>query len=273
MSKLKDDNDEVFLHNCLHSKNITEVSKLYECTSTSVKNRLIKMGIDLNWLSLEQQKNYLNNLEQERIKKKLKYKLPKEEPPKEKYKYKLPSKKKEIDKNAPLITQKKCMNLVGKRFGQLVVLKETYRQTQERQWICRCDCGRLVIKPQYALVRGRSICCPNCVGNMSLGEIKIKNILDELHIKYICQQTFEDCMDIKKLPFDFYLPDLNVLIEYDGQQHFKPVEIFGGEEAFKIRQRHDEIKTKWANDHGIKLIRIPYTDFKLLSKEYITSVV
>ena len=46
MSKLKDDNDEVFLHNCLHSKNITEVSKLYECTSTSVKNRLIKMGID-----------------------------------------------------------------------------------------------------------------------------------------------------------------------------------------------------------------------------------
>lgn len=259
MSKLKDDNDEVFLHNCLYSKNITEVSKLYECTSTSVKNRLIKMGIDLNWLSLEQQKNYLSNLEQERIKKKLEYKQP--------------SKEKEIDKNAPLITQRKGMNLVGKRFGQLVVLRETYRQTQERQWICRCDCGKLIIKPQYALVRGRSICCSNCVVNMSLGETKIKNILDELHIKYICQQTFEDCVDIKKLPFDFYLPDLNILIEYDGQQHFKPVEIFGDEEGFKIRQYHDEIKTKWANDHGIKLIRIPYTDFKLLSKEYISSVV
>ena len=62
-----------------------------------------------------------------------------------------------------------------------------------------------------------------------------------------------------KLPFDFFIPSLNCLIEYDGEQHFRPVSRFGGEEGFeKLRQR-DELKNQYSKKNGIKLIRIPYT--------------
>ena len=71
------------------------------------------------------------------------------------------------------------------------------------------------------------------------------------------------------LPFDFYLHDYNVCIEYDGIQHFKPIEYFGGEEAFQKRQLNDKIKTEYCIDNHITLIRLPYT----LSEDEIKNIV
>jgi len=100
--------------------------------------------------------------------------------------------------------------------------------------------------------------CPIC--NESKGELRIARILDENNIKYKRQYRLDDCKNIKPLPFDFYILDKNVLIEFDGEQHYKPVNFFGGVEGFKQRQKNDDIKTKYCKDNNIKLIRIKHSD-------------
>jgi very-short-patch-repair endonuclease len=57
---------------------------------------------------------------------------------------------------------------------------------------------------------------------------------------------------------DFYLPDYNAVIEYDGIQHYQPIETFGGEKAFKSTKIRDEIKNTYCRENGIKMIRISY---------------
>ena len=94
----------------------------------------------------------------------------------------------------------------------------------------------------------------------SNGESEIKTILFKNNIKFTEQHRFTDCRDKLPLSFDFYLPDLNVCIEYDGIQHYEPVEYFGGKEAFKNCQRHDQIKTEYCINNNIKLIRIRYDE-------------
>ena len=121
---------------------------------------------------------------------------------------------------------------------------------------CRSD---MCDYPSYILRRG----CPICGGTSM--ERKVGAILTNNKIKYIPQFSFDNCRDQRKLPFDFYLPDYNVLIEYDGEQHYRPVN-FGGisdveaYDNFLITQRHDKIKTEYCKQHKINLIRIPYWD-------------
>ena len=97
-----------------------------------------------------------------------------------------------------------------------------------------------------------------CLNNKSRGEIKIAQILNENNISYKEQYCFQDCKNNHCLPFDFYLPDYNICIEYDGKQHFQPVEYFGGEKEFQHTKINDKIKTQYCKDHDIKLVRIPY---------------
>lgn len=106
--------------------------------------------------------------------------------------------------------------------------------------------------------------CPDCV--VYIGEKEIENILLKYNIKYILQYKFENCRSIKPLPFDFYLPDCNVLIEYDGEGHYFPVN-FGGMDNDKALDRfigqkvRDTIKNIYCEQNNIKLIRIPYWDY------------
>lgn len=100
--------------------------------------------------------------------------------------------------------------------------------------------------------------CPNCL--TSKGEKSIKNILNKLNINYISQYKFSDCKDKNILSFDFYLPSINLCIEYDGKQHFEPIKRFGGIDNFIITQKHDEIKNNYCENNNIKLLRIKYTE-------------
>lgn len=104
----------------------------------------------------------------------------------------------------------------------------------------------------------KNVGCPKC--NISKGELEISKWLEEHNIMFEPQKKFNDCKDVRSLPFDFYLCDSNVCIEYDGEQHYKSVEYFGGEEAFALRQKHDKIKTDYCERNGIKLIRIAYNE-------------
>lgn len=109
----------------------------------------------------------------------------------------------------------------------------------------------------------RGFGCPKC--NQSKGEKSIHQWLNNHNIIYISQKTFKDCRDIKPLPFDFYLSDYNMAIEYDGEQHYRPVEYFGGQKSFERTQRHDKIKDEYCKNNNIKLLRIPY--FKDIEEE------
>lgn len=100
--------------------------------------------------------------------------------------------------------------------------------------------------------------CPHC--SESFGEKKITTFLIKNNIKYVRQEKFKDCKDIKTLPFDFYLPEENICVEFDGRQHFEIVEKWGGMKSFEIIKKHDEIKNEFCKQNNIKLIRISYKD-------------
>lgn len=96
--------------------------------------------------------------------------------------------------------------------------------------------------------------CHNC-DTFYKGEKKISDLLDSWNIAYITQYKFEHCKDKRSLPFDFFLPDHNLCIEFDGLQHFKQVD---GWTDLNIIQKHDKIKNEFCNKNNIQLIRIPY---------------
>jgi very-short-patch-repair endonuclease len=102
----------------------------------------------------------------------------------------------------------------------------------------------------------------------SFGERKIKEFLDQKSIFYIRENKFKNCKNIKELPFDFYLPDYNICIEYDGELSSK---IFGGDETLNRIKKNDKIKDNWCSENNIKLIRISYKKknkiFKILNIE------
>jgi len=100
--------------------------------------------------------------------------------------------------------------------------------------------------------------CPHCKSSRS--EKRIKIILNNKNVKYIYQKKFDDCKDKLSLPFDFYLPDYNMCIEYDGIHHFYPHKYWGGEEKLKYTINHDIIKTKYCEENNIKLLRIKYDE-------------
>lgn len=109
--------------------------------------------------------------------------------------------------------------------------------------------------------------CPKC--NLSKGEHGIIRFLQNNDIKYEYQKTFNDCRNPKtncKLKFDFYIPSKNLLIEFDGAQHY----MFGNKlgnyitdaEDLKNIQFRDMIKTQYASRNGIRLLRIKFSDLQ-----------
>lgn len=87
--------------------------------------------------------------------------------------------------------------------------------------------------------------CPKCA--IYSNEEKIFDILVDFGYNPILQKRFSDCKDKNTLPFDLYVEDLNLLIEYQGEQHYKPIPhgsmtLEDAIEQFKITQKHDKIK-------------------------------
>lgn len=107
--------------------------------------------------------------------------------------------------------------------------------------------------------------CPICK-KASKGEEILAKEFDKRGIKYERQYTFDKCKNIFVLPFDFYLPDYDVLIEYDGKQHFEPVEIFGGEKEFIKQQKRDRVKDDFCENNNQVLMRISYKNLTKLNQ-------
>lgn len=117
-------------------------------------------------------------------------------------------------------------------------------------------CGAVFLQTPHHYLSGCG--CPVC--NESKGEKQVRWYLEQQNIIYNPQHRFPNCRCINTLPFDFYLPKHNLCVEYDGKQHFEPIDYFGGEEAFKILQQHDGIKNHFCKENNIKLVRISYLE-------------
>lgn len=130
-----------------------------------------------------------------------------------------------------------------------------YKNSRTKIKIICSKHGEFIQTPAYHL-KGSG--CPVC--QYSKGELLIRNYLDYHQVKFITQKKFTDCRNKKLLPFDFYLPDYNLCIEFQGQQHYKQCNWFGGKEKLEYIQLNDNIKRNFCLTHNIKLLEIPYSE-------------
>lgn len=117
--------------------------------------------------------------------------------------------------------------------------------------------------------------CPLCCA--SKGEKEITKYLKESKLEYQPQIMFDGLLGVGngKLSYDFYIPQYNLLIEYQGEQHFESVEHFGGEEQLLVQQEHDKKKREYAYNNGYNLLEISYTDINNIYDiitEYISNI-
>lgn len=171
-------------------------------------------------------------------------------------------------------------NLEGKIFNDLTIgpAKDGYTDKFGLAWWpCKCRCGN------FEFVRGntltstkRKLACKKCLGSISSGERAIIDWLKQYNIQYNTQVIFDNLRGIGEglLRFDIGIKNNNnnfiYLIEFQGLQHYQPIEYFGGEEQFKIQQEHDNRKRQWCKENNIKLIEIPYNYNNL--EEYLSQL-
>lgn len=168
-----------------------------------------------------------------------------------------------------------ALDLTNQKFGELIVVgrADLQKRSKGRLWNCICSCGGKRQAFSRELSTGRVWHC-GCLNPTSKGEFQISKIIENNNIFFEREKTFENCINPKtntKLRFDFYLPDYNCCIEYDGIQHFQ--ETTWRHESLKDVQYRDSIKNNYCKDHNIKLIRIPYWDFDKLDDDYLLSLI
>ena len=141
--------------------------------------------------------------------------------------------------------------------GEILNIEEyTSRTNYNLKFRCS-ECGNIFKSSLQRYTQHGGQVCKNCSNDESLGEKKIRYFLEDRGIKFEKEKWFSDCRDIKPLPFDFYLPDLNTIIEFDGRQHFVKNTYF--KHSVEKIKFHDDIKNAYCKDRNIDLIRIPYT--------------
>lgn len=157
-------------------------------------------------------------------------------------------------------------NIIGQQFGLLTVIKDTGKRDNNREviWLCKCECGREKEISGHNLGKNTFSC--GC-HNISKGEQKIRNFLNKNNIKYVNQKTFDTCRNPKTnrlLFFDFYLPNYNCCIEYDGEQHFRETNFH--RDTLQERMNRDNIKNQYCKNSNINLIRISYKQYDNIEK-------
>lgn len=134
---------------------------------------------------------------------------------------------------------------------------EEYQTYHTKILVRHEECGHEYRVTPHMFLGGRR--CPHC--DASHGEKRVASVLTSNGIEYEREKTFEGLVDKRPLRYDFYITDVGYrpfLIEYDGEQHYKPT-IYDEIEPLSERQRRDRIKNRYARDNNIPLYRIPYT--------------
>lgn len=147
--------------------------------------------------------------------------------------------------------------------GGKLVNPEVYINQSTRNLNVLCpECGNIFTTSLVLFTQHGGQVCDHCSSNESLGERRIRHWLEDHGIDFKQEHWFSDCRDIKPLPFDFYLPNYNMIIEFDGRQHFEEYSSGFFHDSLKTTQKHDEIKNQYCANHNIKIIRIPYWNYE-----------
>ena len=150
------------------------------------------------------------------------------------------------------VNQMKIVNpdieILGKYSGALAKIK------------CRCMICDAIWETRPSILLSE-FGCPRCT--ISKGENKIEKYLKDNNIYYIPQKKFDDLIGVGggHLSYDFYIKEQNLLIEFHGVQHERPVDYFGGDKIFIVQKEHDKRKKIYANQHNFDLLEIWYYDY------------
>ena len=143
-------------------------------------------------------------------------------------------------------------------YGVEFICQDYKNNKKQWMWKCRCGiCGNEFTALPAKVLNGHITSC-GCAKSSS-GERYLESVLINLDIEYIREYKFSDCRNINPLPFDFYIPDRNTVIEYQGKQHYDVVPLFGGDADLAVRKRNDSIKKKYCETNNIQLLELPYT--------------
>lgn len=148
-------------------------------------------------------------------------------------------------------------NIIQKAFEKecyILLSKEEEYKNKDSKLLYLCDKGHKNITNWSNFNSGCR--CPKC--NSPKGERKIIKYLESNNISFIHDKNIWNENDLRP---DFYLPSYNLVIEFDGIQHFEPVEHFGGEKNFQITQKRDRDKNEYCKKNNINILRIPYWEF------------
>lgn len=164
-------------------------------------------------------------------------------------------------------------DLTGRRFSYLTVLYRngSHAHSKKRNgsksavWHCRCDCGNELDVMGMSLKNGDCTSC-GCKKRSRL-ELDTQKYLESIGFvlkrDFWIEKSFKDLQSVVggKLRFDFYIKtkDFSCFIECQGEQHYKPIEWFGGQEYYNRLTKNSEIKRQYASERGIDMIEVPYT--------------
>lgn len=170
------------------------------------------------------------------------------------------------------------IDLKNQKFGKLIVLERNEKRLNSDNakvyWICQCECGKITEVATSDLINGHTKSC-GCIN--SKGELIISQILTKNNIPFSSQYKFNDLVSKKgnKLKFDFAIFKNNALyclIEFQGEQHYKIIEHWGGEEAFLERQYNDKLKREYCELNNIRLIEISYKQLKDINYNFLKEI-
>lgn len=169
----------------------------------------------------------------------------------------------------------RASDLIGSVFGRLTVKADSGKRDNKGGiiWECECSCGNTSYVSTSNLTRP-SESTISCGCAKSKGEEKIIATLIQAQIPFITQKRFETCIfpeTNRQLVFDFYLPEQNILIEYDGEQHFH--EVCNDRYGYQGIVARDNFKNLWCKENNILLIRIPYTEYKNIDVNYMRAII
>lgn len=150
----------------------------------------------------------------------------------------------------------KARKIHGEKYDYSLI--EYKNVTEKMKIICKKH-GIFMQSPSYHL---RGIGCPIC--QESKGEKIISNFLKNKNIKFKREKRFDDCRNILPLPFDFFLLNHNICIEFDGKQHFIQHKIWSNLEEI---QKRDEIKNIYCKENNIILYRFNYKEIDIIEEK------
>ena len=166
---------------------------------------------------------------------------------------------------------------IGEKYGLLTIIDKAKPRNNHTYVKVQCDCGSEPFEIRLSHLKGQNHSRTTSCGclNESAGELKIRQILENANINFQSQYRIRDKnSDLMIFDFTIFDDNNNILkcIEYNGEQHYKPIKWFGGEEAFKKQQIRDNRKTEYCNTHNIFLQWISYLEYDNINIEMLLSL-